>query len=338
MVLYTIMEDQKFIILSVLKNFLGEPKSSVNAETKVQWEFNCQSDTCRGDNKYNLAFNSDRNVFKCWKCKESGVVHKLAYRYGSKDDYSKLKLVLPSINSNQANVFRRKVANHNLTTCPLPEGFIPLNKAIKSTMHSLAYNYATEKRMLSRDDIDKFGIGYTEIGAYKNRLIIPSFNQNGDVNYFEARTFLKGNKLSYYKPDKKVFPKQNVPEKYDIIFNEYNINWDLPIYLVEGVFDMFRIPNSISMIGKTPSWLLLSQLIEHDARVVICLDEDAIKDGIEIYEKLNSVGLDVYFIDLSNKGDVSYVYEQKGQDAVTELLKSKKKIDFTFQLNKILNK
>ena len=35
-------------------------------------------------------------------------------------------------------------------------------------MHTLAYNYANKKRMISREDIEKFGIGYTEIGAYKN--------------------------------------------------------------------------------------------------------------------------------------------------------------------------
>jgi len=330
------MEDQKFIILSILKNFLGEPKSSLNANTKTQWEFNCQSDTCRGDNKYNLAFNSEQNIFKCWKCKESGIVHKLTYKYGSREDYKKLKLIIPTYNSNYANVFRKKTVNHKLTTCPLPEGFTPLNKSRKTIMHKLAYKYATKDRALSEDVINAFNIGYTEIGAYKNRLIIPSFNQSGSVNYFEARSFLKRNKLPYYKPDKKVFPKQNVPEKYDIIFNESNINWDLPIYLVEGVFDMFRIPNSIPMIGKTPSWLLLSQIIEHNARVVICLDEDAIKDGIEIYEKLNSLGIDVYFVDLSNKGDVSYVYESKGQEAVVDLLRTKKKINFLFQIDKIL--
>jgi len=330
------MEDQKFIILSILKNFLGEPKNSLNADTKVQWEFNCQNPMCRGDNKYNLAFNSNENIFKCWKCKESGVVHKLVHNYGTKEDYKKLKLILPTYSSNYANVFRKKTISLNFVTCPLPIGFTPLNKTINSKMYSLAHQYATKDRSLSLKDIDKFNIGYTEIGPYRNRLIIPSFNRNGSVNYFEARSFLKGNKLSYYKPDKKAFPKQNVPEKYDIIFNENNINWDLPVYLVEGVFDMFRIPNSIPMIGKTPSWLLFSQLIEHNARVVICLDEDAIKDGIEIYEKLNSLGLDVYFVDLSNKGDISYVYENEGQEAVTKLLQSKKKIDFLFQIDKML--
>ena len=333
------MEDQKYIILSILKNFLGEPKTSSDIESREQWEFNCPSETCRNDvNKYNLAFNSKQNIFKCWKCKESGIVHKLTWKYGGKDNYKKLKLILPTHTSDFANVFRKKTINHDLITCPLPEGYIPLNKTIHSMMYRQAYKYATKVRKLTPEQIEHYKIGYTEIGAYRNRIIIPSYNQSGNVNYFEARTFLEKIKPTYYKPDQKHFEGKNVPEKYDILFNERNINWDLPVYLVEGVFDMFRIPNSLPMLGKTPSWLMISKLIAHDCKVVICLDEDAFKDGVEIYEKLSSLGLDVYFIDLHKKGDASFLYETQGQHAVTELLKSRKKIDLTFQLSRMLKK
>ena len=332
------MEDQKLIILSILKNFLGEPKSSRDLETRKQWEFNCQSHQCRNDiDKFNLAFNSESNIYKCWKCKDSGIIHKLVHKYGSKEDEKRLNLIMPNYVNNSINVFRKPTVNHNLITCPIPEGYIPLLSSIRTPMHRQAYNYAAKERKLSEEQITKYKIGYTEVGKYKNRLIIPSLNENGNVNYFEARTFLRNAKPTYYKPDKNVFPNKNVPEKYDIIFNEKNINWDLPIYLVEGVFDMFRIPNSIPMLGKTPSWLLISKLIEHNSTVIICLDEDAIKDSIEIYEQLSSLDLDVYFVDLKGIGDISRLYEQKGNLAVVELLKTRKKINFIYKLLKALN-
>lgn len=338
MIYLQIMEDQKFIILSILKNFLGEPKSSSSIETRTQWEFNCPSHQCRNDvNKYNLAFNSQENIYKCWKCKDSGIIHKLVYKYGSVEDNKRLKLIMPTYTGNYINVFRQHTINHNLITCPLPDGFIPITSDVKTPMHKLAIDYMLKKRKVSFDQMLELKIGYTEIGAYRNRIIIPSFNDYGNINYFEARAFLDKAKLPYYKPDQKAFPDKNIPEKYDIIFNEKNINWDLPIYLVEGVFDMFRIPNSIPMLGKTPSWLLISRLIEHNATVVICLDEDAIKDSFEIYEQLSSLGLDVYFVDLKGLGDISHHYEQNGAQAITELLKKRKKIDFFYKFSRILN-
>lgn len=332
------MQEQKLIILSILKNFLGEPKSVGNSENKTQWEFNCPSHKCRNDyDKFNLAFNSDLNVFKCWKCKESGIVHKLVRNYGTKEDYKKLELILPTYINNHINVFRKQEFDYNTIICPLPEGFTPIVTESKTAMHKLALNYVLNDRKLSWQQLIDYNIGYTEIGAYRNRVIIPSYNKNNNINYFEARTFLKNSKLSYYKPDKKVFGNKNVPEKYDIIFNEKNINWNLPVYLVEGVFDMFRIPNSIPMLGKTPSWLLISLLIKHQCKVVICLDEDAIDDSFEIYDMLMSLGLDVYFVDLKGIGDISYHYEKNGQNAIVELLKTKKKINFFYKFSKILN-
>jgi len=331
------MEDEKFIILSILKNFLGEPKTSSDLESRKQWEFNCPSHDCKNDvNKFNLAFNSEENIYKCWKCKDSGIIHKLVYKYGSSEDNKRLKLIMPTYTGNFINVFRRNTVNHNLITCPLPDGYVPITSSIKTPMHKLAYDYVTKERKLSSNQLIEHKIGYTEVGAYRNRIIIPSFNEHSSINYFEARAFLKKVKPPYYKPDQKAFPDKNVPEKYDIIFNEKNINWDLPIYLVEGVFDMFRIPNSIPMLGKTPSWLLISKLIEHNATVIICLDEDAFKDSYEIYEQLSSLELDVYFVDLKGLGDISHYYEQNGSQAITELLKKRKKIDFIYKMSRIL--
>ena len=332
------MEDQKLIIHSILRNFLGDPKCSKDIETRKQLEFNCPSHECRNDvNKYNLAFNTNDNIFKCWKCKESGIIHKLVYKYGSSEDNKRLKLVMPVYTGNFINVFRKSTINHNLITCPLPEGYTLLASAISSPMHQLAYDYMTKERRVDLNQLIDLQIGYTEIGAYRNRVIIPSFNDYGNINYFEARSFLKKAKLPYYKPDKKIFPDKSIPEKHDIIFNERNINWDLPVYLVEGVFDMMRIPNSIPMLGKTPSWLLISKLIEHNSTVIICLDEDASKDSFQMYEQLSSLDLDVYFVDLKGFGDISYHYEQNGGQAITELLKNRKKIDFIYKLKRILN-
>ena len=103
--------------------------------------------------------------------------------------------------------------------------------------HFEAYNYLVNERKISRDIILRYRLGFCTTGKYANRIIIPSFDASGDVNYFVGR---------YYGTDKKI--KQKIPylnpvaDKDVIIFNEGLVNWDSTVYLVEGAFEMLSFP------------------------------------------------------------------------------------------------
>lgn len=322
--------QEDYIIATIIQNFLGSPKNESGGESRVQWEYNCPSQKCRADhNKYNLSYNSKNHIFKCWKCKYSGFISRLVSDYGSKEDLRRLRLLLPDYKHTNFNIFRKPEIDHNLLTCSLPEGYMPLNSERKSRLYELARNYVINVRKISENQIDKLNIGYTENGPRKYRIIIPSYNSVGKINYYEARTYLEGVKPNYFGPES--------PNKEDIIFNEKFINWDLPVYLVEGVFDAIRIPNAIPMLGKTPSPLLINKLLKQNAKVIICLDSDALKDGIDIYKQLTSLGLDVYFVDLKGKKDISKIFEDDGQTAVVDVLKTARKLDASYEFVKLLN-
>jgi len=321
--------EQDSIILSIIKQVLKEPKKeSVGLK---QFEFNCPSNYCKNDiNKYNLTFNVNKRIFNCWKCKYSGFVHKLISDYGTQEQQSRISLVLPfnstgntfdnkSVFINKSNFSQEENEN---TTCELPEGYIPLTNCQSSSKYFyLAMKYL-KSRKISEETIKKYQIGYTEVGPRKFRIIVPSFNEKGNCNYYEARSYLSYVKLNYYKPES--------PHKKEIIFNVSNINFDLPVYLVEGVFDMFPLYNCIPLLGKDVSDILLYRLIKHKTKVVICLDSDATKDTVEIYKFLESKGIDVYFIDIDDKEakDIAKFYELYGQTELIKLLKTAKKIDF----------
>lgn len=336
-----------FLLVSLLENFLGSPRTSKDAESRVDWEFNCPSKTCRKDqDKFNLTYQAREKVFNCWKCKYRGFIYRLVRDYGKAEDLRRLKLILPEHDIRAFNIFKKPEIDYDLVTCDLPKGYLPLNRVRQSNLYQMAWNYAVNVRKITPAQIDKYRIGYTETGPRKFRIIIPSFNVNDKINYFEARAYLKDAKVPYLKPDSPykianglIAPEVACPgpDKNDIIFNEKFINWDLPIYLVEGVFDAIRLPNAIAMLGKSPSELLLSKLIKHNATVIICLDSDAVRDGMEIYEKLRSLGLNVFFIDLKGKKDISKTYEDGGQDALNELLGTICRIDEVFKFNKLLN-
>lgn len=316
------------IVISILKSFLGSPRSEYGADTRTQWEFNCPSPTCRNDvNKYNLNYNSPKRIFHCFKCKYSGFVHKVVRDYGGKENYEKLNLFLP-YDDLGFNIFKKPQVNYDNITCEWPDDYRILSKNWGTYLYKQALNYLLYERKLTLNEIEKYKIGYTETGNRRFRIIIPSFNKNNNLNYYEARKYLKNINPVYLKPKE--------PDKNLIIFNEKNINWDLPIFLVEGVFDMFRIPNSIPMLGKKPSDLLLQKIIKYSKHVVICIDEDAFSDAYELYSLLISLDIDVYLVDMKGKDDISKVYEKNGIEAIYKLLKTKKKIDFESYINKIL--
>ena len=189
----------------------------------------------------------------------------------------------------------------------------------------MAINYLKNERKLTDETIEKHNLGYTEKGFMRGRIIVPSYNSDGNINYYVGRAFLPEIEPAY------MGLKADIIKKGDIIFNESNVNFDLPVYLVEGVFDMFPIYNAVPLLGKKPPYPLIRKLIEHKSRVIICLDGDAIRDSLELYNKLLSYGIDVYFVEI--KDDIAKHYETYGKESLLETLQTYKKIDLKYLID-----
>ena len=127
--------------------------------------------------------------------------------------------------------------------------------------------------------VRKHNIGFAYDGLFANRIIVPSYDSNKKLNYFIARSYLSKTKMKYKNPD---------VQKETIIFNEYLINWDKPVYLVEGAFDSIFVDNSIAMLGKVMGEFLYSKLYANAKEIVIVLDGDAWEDAQKLYHKLNT--------------------------------------------------
>ena len=107
---------------------------------------------------------------------------------------------------------------------------------------------------------------------------MPTYTSEGTLQYFVGRSYINS-KLKYKNPEQ---------EKSKIIFNEEKIDWGKDIFLVEGVFDMFFLPNSIPLLGKVVSDELWEKLYEKATKnIIICLDGDAWEDAVKVFEKLN---------------------------------------------------
>jgi DNA primase len=270
------MTDEVEVLVELLTEFLGDPHQ--HYESKGQISFDCPA--CAeekglegGDGKGNLEINYGKHVYKCWACSETygthGPLGKLFDQYASKSQKKVYNLIKPE-ELKQEDIKRPKLR--------LPEGFTTFKDSNPRFIpHIEAYKYL-QSRGINDEIIDKYKIGYTVNGDFAYRIIVPSYNKEGVLNYFVARAWVP-KKMKYKNP---AVPKD------EIIFNEGLINWEKDVYLCEGAFDSFFLENSIVMLGKKMSKLLFETLYTNaNGNIIICCDGDAFNDGMRVYHELN---------------------------------------------------
>jgi len=266
-----------------------------------------------GDGKGNLEINYNRSVFNCWSCGErnhmSGPVTKLIKKYGNPKILRDYLLIKP-----EADTMVGKDSTNIVVE--LPEGYKKLSECTsKDFKYDLAMAYLRE-RGITDDIIKEFEIGYTFKGKHFNRIIIPSYDSEGKLNYFIARSF-----------EKEPYQKYDAPSvnKTEIIGLEYHINWTVPVILCEGVFDAIAIKrNVVPLFGKSITKALMLKLVESQVKTVyLALDKDALKEALTYSEQLINLGKEVYLIELDGKDP-----SDLGFTSMTELLQKAKPLTF----------
>lgn len=270
------MTDEVEVLVELLRDVLGEEKQ--HYESKAQISFDCpvcaqEKGLDGGDGKGNLEINYLRHVYKCWACGElygtHGPLGKLFDKFGTKKQKKLYELVKPE-ELKQEEAKKPKLR--------FPEGYTKFRDSNPIFIpHREAINYL-RSRGITDEIIEKYNVGYTVKGDFAYRIIVPSFNSEGQLNYFIARAWTN-KKMKYKNPS---------AEKDQIIFNESLIDWEKDVYLVEGVFDSFFLDNSIPMLGKVMSKLLFETLYtKANGNIIICTDGDAWENGLKVYHELN---------------------------------------------------
>jgi len=318
-------------IPDILESFLGHPKK--HNESSGQIAFDCPAcaeskGLSNGDGKGNLEINYKRGVFKCWSCSDENHMHgpigTLIFRYGTKDLLHNYNQIKPDFGySHDEDV--DKILQVELK---LPKGYKRLTDTVdgyRGKDEAVSY---LKKRGLDDKMIDYYDIGYTMEGKFFGRIIIPSYDASGVLNYFIARSFLKNIFPAYKNPD---------AEKQLIIFNEQKISLDSTIYLVEGVFDHMPVPNSIPLLGKIISDTLMEFLYGTNADIVILLDADARVDAIRNFKKLNVGDLEgrIKLCTPPNDSDPSEIYQKYRHKGIHELIKNFTVVPSESRLNSI---
>ena len=182
----------------------------------------------------------------------------------------------------------------------LPDEYKPMWTKSNSPTYKHALKYL-KSRGVSEDDMIKYSIGYCEDGLYSNRIIIPSYDDEGKLNFFIGRDIFDS-KLKY----------RNSPTPKDIIGFDLFVNWEEPILLVEGALDAITSKvNSIPLFGKTIMNNLKRKILEKKVKTLyVALDNDAVKDSMKIVEELMNEGIKVHMIKLTEKDPNDIGYEK----------------------------
>lgn len=187
-----------------------------------------------------------------------------------------------------------------VSTVTLPEDFRMLAPNLKERngMLQKAWKYL-QSRGLDEGDLWKWKFGITQNAPYNGeqdfrfRVIVPSFDAIGRVNFFSARAFLPGWKgAPYSNPE---FHREK------IVFNELNIDWTKELTLVEGVFDLMKCgPNATCLLGSSldASYKLFQEIVSHRTPVLLALDPDARVKALKIARLFLEYGVTVRFLEL----------------------------------------
>ena len=256
--------------------------------------------------KQKFSVNVDKDCYKCWICDTHGrSLRRVVRRFGNYtqlrewDAMSGREEVL-----NFDELFKEvkdETSNESLT---LPEEFVTLTGKNQPLSSIKALNYL-ENREITKEDIVRWKIGYCVRGSFEGRIVIPSFNEDGRLNYFVARS---------YTSDWRKYLNPSATK--NIVFNELFIDWDSDLVLVEGIFDAIKAgPNSIPLLGSTlrEDSKLFQKIAKNDTAIFVALDKDAEKKSIKIISKLLLYGVEVYKIDTSGYEDVGEMTKQEFQ-------------------------
>ena len=290
------------LVIPLLDKVLNSKGRSLRKQNEYMWWSPFVS-----HHKPKLQINIVTGKWHCWVSNQGGHnLFQLLKQVGAnRSAYKELSEIVGSTFYSS----EKKVDTKVLTLPKEIKYFDDIDSVFK--LHALRFLYS---RGITDTDIMRYSIGYCTEGIYQNRIIVPSYDNDGMLNYFIGRDFYKGG-MKYKNP----------PISKDIIGFDLYVNWNEPIILCEGVFDAIAIKNnSIPLFGKTILPKLYKKIIEKRVKhIVISLDDDAFKDSLKMTNKFMDMGINVSFVKLKGKDPSEIGYEKM----VSELFNSQR-VDF----------
>ncbi len=283
----------------------GEKSSGTNRKYSCPFE-GCvgRPSKINGDKKLevDLATNDKKeNPFHCWSCNTRGksIRTLLGALKAPKHRYDELSSII------KYTIIDSQFANSKQTfDGVLPSEYKFLGNITKSDLNGRHAKVYLKNRGITNKDIFKYSIGYCETGKYQDRIIIPSYDGEGKINYFVARSIDENcpHKWRYLNPQ----------ATREIIPFEMYINWDEPIVICEGGFDLLAIKrNVVPLLDKIITESLMKKILGSGMKkIYMAIDREALSLAVRHCETFMNYGKKVYLVDMTDKDPSAMGFEE----------------------------
>ena len=224
----------------------------------------------------------DTDVYHCWVCEAKGRgLGKLI----AKVNPSKTEEYF----SRYASISKNKVESPEEpeVKIELPEDFRMIMNGDSSDPAWKSVTKYALSRGFNKKTLWSFRVGYSSTFEWKRRLILPSFDATGKLNYITGRSIDPENKFRY--------KNLSAPRK-TLVFNEIDVDWSQPLLLAEGPLDLVKVKmNKTCLLGSTlnTDGLLFHRIVENQTPVILILDQDARKKALQIASTLADFSIPV---------------------------------------------
>lgn len=278
--------------LGFLSRAFGTPARSSDG---INYAFRCPSCASADKNKRKLVIKIDNDSYHCWVCDVKGRgLAKLLRRYipavleEYTANYCKGKDIKFDLSDESDTQESLEIKDFKLLALQQNS----MDPDIKATL-----KYAVSRGLTERD-MWYFKLGTASSGRFRRRIIMPSFDSSGIMNYYVGRAIDR-------EADRK-YINAKVPKK-NIIFNEININWKCTITLVEGPFDLVKCDeNATCILGSSlgEKYALFQEIVRNQTPVILALDPDVIHKAHSIAKRLAEYGVSIRMLDPGEFKDV----------------------------------
>ena len=257
--------------------------------------------------KFKLDIRLSDDMFSCWVCGIKGrSLYPLIKKFKPEHlaEYSNFKQIRPS----DIVVEEEKIE--------LPPAFQLFHENLIDPDVRQTVKYAFS-RGINESTLFRFRMGTCKTGRFRRRLIMPSFDGDGNLNYFVGRAIDSSQRVKYL----------NAPvKKKDVIFNEIDIDWQKEIVLVEGPLDLVKCTvNATCLLGShlDETYKLFQKIINHNTPVILALDADVIQKTQKIAALLHTWGILVKIVNLPLDKDVGDLNEEEFVNYVSNAIQWK---------------
>jgi len=257
----------------------------------------CPSCKKTGKLKKKLSVRLDDGVYHCWVCGLKGHNIEVLFRKFSPRHLDAVREI--KFGRHEVNHRHEEDVTEGHPEVQMPSGFVLLGASLKSSdpdiKDTIRYCY---DRGLTDHDLWYFKLGTFKDGSLRRRVVFPSFDSEGHLNYFTARSIDGSDRMKYINA--KVSKKS-------VIFNEINIDWRRELTLVEGPFDLTKSNgNTACLLGShlSKDSELFKKIARHGTPILLALDPDARRKSHDIAKLLSSYGVAIRTVDVPVGRDV----------------------------------